>query len=121
MRPRPSRRGTVLVLAIVLVVVVSLLLGVAGSRLFHSSRALRLRGAEETALFEARGGVRWGAERFRKDGELRPTVLADEVGELAVRIRDGRIEATYVLPVERGLTVVRRVSADFDLRHWREE
>ena len=121
MRSGVSRRGTVLILAILLMVVVSLLLSVAASRLFHSSRAFRLRGVEEMALFEARGGVRWGTEQYRKEGKLPPTVFTDGIGELTVRFEEGRIEATCVVTLEQGQKDVQTVSADLDLSQWREE
>ena len=121
MRPGVSQRGAVLIVAILLMIVMSLLLSVAASRLFYSSRAFRLRGVEEMALFEARGGVRWGSEQVRKEGKLSPTVFTDGIGEMTVRFEKGRIEATCVVILEQGHKVVQTVSADLDLSQWREE
>ena len=121
MRSRGSRSGSTLVAAIALVVVVSLFLAIATSRLYHGSRALRLRGAEESALHEARGGARMAAERLRRGEPVRPTSLSDEGGELSVRVKGSRIEATYSLSFERDLKVVRWVSVNLDLSDWRED
>lgn len=117
-------RGAVIVWAMVFVIVVTALLGIAASQEARVSESLLRAVREEDARLEAAGGLRWGAARLARDGKLEELLRRDPDGELRVTLEGDRIVSVYRAAFGGRREAVRSVSARWSggrLVDWREE
>lgn len=92
---RRRDRGFSLLIAMAFVVVVAMLLGVAAQAYGRLSDGHRSGLAEEAALLEARGGVRWMAARLARGGTAESLERIDARGTLKVGVSGDRIESVF--------------------------
>ena len=126
-RARGAERGAILLWVVLGIMVSAMILNVAALHWFYSEKAVRIRGLQDAALFEARGGLRMAAARLERSERVEPIVRSDEWGVLEVRQEEGRLVATFTFDLGDGLTVRRTASARWrrgpgvELFDWKED
>ena len=111
MRSGKSERGSALLAAIGALVVFGLLLNVAANGLWRATDSLQQALDADLAGYEARGGVRWAAERLARGGRLDDLSRRDDTGILEVSVEGDRIRSTYAVTRGRGRDVTLTVGA----------
>lgn len=111
MRSGKSERGSALLAAIGALVVFGLLLNAAANGLWRATDSLQEALDADLACFEARGGVRWAAERLVRGGRLDDLSRRDDTGILTVSVEGDRIRSTYAVTRGRGRDVTLTVGA----------
>jgi type II secretory pathway component PulK len=118
---RRRDRGVSLLVALAFVVILTMLLGVAVQAYGRLAAGHRSGIAEEGALLEARGGVRWMAARLAR-GSSESLERTEERGTLKVRVAGERVEAEFAAPGGAARVSARwRRGAGIELDEWRVE
>ncbi len=99
-----------------MLVIFAILIDVAANGLWRATGSLQRALDRDHALFEARGGVRWAAERLSREGPCEALARRDEGGALEVEVKGDRIRSTYTIDRGRGADEVRAIEA-----RWRRD